>query len=84
MKLSITHPEYLKYRNSHERRVMRDTENFMRFYDEAAKAVFSGKDKKTVVDELAPLGCEQTQVNGIFAGACQAARLLRFEKTKVK
>ena len=77
MKWSIKNPEYLKYRNATKEKVWRDQKNFMKFYDQAAKAVFSGQDKLTVINEMAPWGCELTQSNGVVAGANQAAQLMK-------
>ena len=69
--------EYIKYRNAHEARVVRNVVPFMRCYDKAAALVFSGESKDDTIDRLAPWGCDSTQSNGTVAGACQAARLLK-------
>jgi len=76
--LTTSNPLYLKYRNAHANRVIRDTDEFMGWYDKAAERVFSGICKKDAIDRLAPFGCPLTQSNGVQAGACQAARLMRF------
>jgi len=78
--MDIKSKEYLKYRNDHASRVTRESDGFMYFYDKAAAMVFEGSTKNETIDALAPCGCDHTQSQGVVAGACQAARLLRFEK----
>ena len=77
MTMTVTAPEYIKCRNAHASRVIRDKVKFMEWYDTAALAVFEGESKADVIDAIAPWGCSPTQSNGVVAGANQAARLMR-------
>ena len=77
--MNIASKVYLGYRNAHANRVVRNSDEFMSWYDKAAAMIFAGKSKSEVLDAISPWGCDPTQSNGVQAGMGQAIRLIKTE-----
>ena len=78
--MNIHDAEFTTRKHRHLALVTRDPSNFAKWYDKAAAAVFDGMSKGEAIDLLAPWDCDQTQSNGVVAGALQATALLRDTK----
>ena len=76
MAMNTKSKEYLESRTNHEKRVIRNSAEFMTWFDRGAAAIFEGKSRGQAIDSLAPWGCDATQSNGVLAGICQALALM--------